>query len=64
MAPQRSKPGKSSATAVLEKLKADKVRWVQLFYTDVLGGYNQVDIPAATLDEGSFDSGVPKLDGS
>jgi glutamine synthetase len=64
VAPQQKKPGRSSASAVLEKLKADKVRWVQLFYTDVLGGYNQVDVPTATLDEGSFDSGVPKLDGS
>ena len=64
MAPQRSKPGASGANAVLAKLKADKVRWVQLFYTDVLGGYNLVSVPTATLDEDSFESGVPKLDGS
>ena len=64
MAPQRGKPGGSDARAALAKLKADKTRWVQLFYTDVLGGYNQVSIPANTLDEESFESGVPKLDGS
>jgi len=64
VAPQRSKPAKSSPTAILEKLNADKVRWVQLFYTDVLGGYNVVSVPTATLDEDSFSAGVPKLDGS
>jgi glutamine synthetase len=64
VAPQRSTKAGSSATATLEKLKADKVRWVQLFYTDVFGGFNQVDVPAATLDEESFEAGIPKLDGS
>jgi len=64
VAPQRSKSGGSQARAALEKLKADKIRWVQLFYTDVLGGFNQVSIPSHTLDEESFASGVPKLDGS
>jgi glutamine synthetase len=50
--------------ATLAKLRTEKVRWVQLFYTDVFGGYNQVDVPLDTLDEESFKSGVPKLDGS
>jgi len=61
---QRAKKEASGPTAILEKLKHDKVRWVQLFYTDVFGGFNQVDVPAFTLDEDSFESGVPKLDGS
>jgi glutamine synthetase len=60
----RPKQGGSTVPAILEKLKADKVRWVQLFYTDVFGGFNQVDVPAFTLTEESFASGVPKLDGS
>jgi glutamine synthetase len=64
VAPQRAKKNESSATAVLEKLKADKVRWVQLFYTDVFGGYNLVSVPAFTITEDSFEAGVPKLDGS
>ena len=64
MAPQRAKPDRSSPTAILEKLKSEKIRWVQLFYTDVLGGYNLVSVPTGTLDEDSFESGVPKLDGS
>jgi len=54
----------SDGARVLEQLKAEKVRWVQLFYTDVFGGFNQVDVPLHTLDEESFVSGVPKLDGS
>ena len=64
MTPQRSAKAGSSATATLARLKADKVRWVQLFYTDVFGGFNQVDVPTATLDEESFEAGIPKLDGS
>ena len=49
---------------LLTKLAREKVRWVQLFYTDVLGGYNLVSIPRTELNEDSFRSGVPKLDGS
>ncbi len=54
----------SDGGRILEQLNAEKVRWVQLFYTDVLGGFNQVAVPLHTLDEGAFVSGVPKLDGS
>jgi glutamine synthetase len=50
--------------AVVERLAAEKVRWVQLFYTDVFGGYNQVSVPRESLDAEMFRSGVPKLDGS
>ncbi|HTS33664.1 MAG TPA: type I glutamate--ammonia ligase [Thermoplasmata archaeon] len=50
--------------ATIAKLKTQKVRWVQLFYTDVFGGFNQVDIPCDTLEAEMFASGVPKLDGS
>ena len=64
MTPQRSVKPASSASATLEKLKVDKVRWVQLFYTDVLGGFNQVSVPAATIEDDSFVTGIPKLDGS
>ncbi len=50
--------------AVLAKLAAEKVRWVQLFYTDVFGGYNMVSVPLSTLEAEVFEGGVPKLDGS
>jgi glutamine synthetase len=61
-----TKPAKPAGegAAIIEKLKADKVRWVQLFYTDVFGGYNMVSIPLAGLEAEMFEGGVPKLDGS
>jgi len=49
---------------VLEQIRAQKLRWVELFYTDLLGGYNHLHIPSGTLDGDSFVSGIPKLDGS
>ncbi len=62
-AAKETKPQSESAR-ILEQLATEKVRWVQLFYTDVFGGFNQVDVPLHTLDEDAFASGVPKLDGS
>lgn len=56
--------GADAGAGAVDRLEREKVRWVQLFYTDVFGGLNQVDVPAATLDVESFRSGVPKLDGS
>ena len=58
-----TKPADGGA-AILEKLKADKVRWVQLFYTDVVGGYHMVSVPLAGIEPEMFEAGVPKLDGS
>jgi glutamine synthetase len=58
-----AKPAEQGA-AILEKLKADKVRWVQLFYTDVFGGYNMISVPLYALEAEMFEGGVPKLDGS
>ena len=56
------KPG--DGEAIVERLAAEKVRWVQLFYTDVFGGFNQVDLPREAVDAEIFRSGSPKLDGS
>jgi len=53
-----------TAEAILERLREEKVRWVELFFTDLLGGFNRVQVPLPTLDADSFVSGVPKLDGS
>jgi glutamine synthetase len=50
--------------AMVERLAAEKVRWIQLFYTDVFGGFNQVDVPREAVDAEVFRSGSPKLDGS
>jgi glutamine synthetase len=49
---------------VLDRIRTQKLRWVELFYTDLLGGYNHVHIPSHTLDAEAFVSGIPKLDGS
>jgi len=64
VAPQKESKGGPDGARILEELRAEKVRWVQLFYTDVFGGFNQVDVPLHTLEAESFVSGVPKLDGS
>ena len=48
----------------LEAIRSNNLRWVELFYTDLFGGFNHIHIPSHTLDEDSFVSGVPKLDGS
>ena len=55
---------KASAEKALAELKARKVRWVELYYTDLFGGFNHLHVPLETLDGDSFVSGVPKLDGS
>jgi glutamine synthetase len=64
MSPTKKDANANDGATILARLQADQVRWVQLFYTDVFGGYNQVDVPLHTLDADSFSSGVPKLDGS
>jgi glutamine synthetase len=54
----------AGGTEALKRIQAEKVRWVELFYTDLLGGYNHIHVPANTIDLESFGSGLPKLDGS
>jgi glutamine synthetase len=56
--------GSRTAESVLAEIRARNLRWVELFYTDLLGGFNHVHIPAHTLDAEAFVSGIPKLDGS
>jgi glutamine synthetase len=54
----------AQGTEVLEQVRTQKLRWTELFYTDLLGGFNHIHIPSDTLEPESFVSGVPKLDGS
>ncbi|HKS59612.1 MAG TPA: type I glutamate--ammonia ligase [Thermoplasmata archaeon] len=54
----------SRGEAALAEIRERKLRWVELFYTDLLGGYNHIHVPSNTLDADSFVSGIPKLDGS
>jgi glutamine synthetase len=51
-------------TEALQRIQAENLRWVELFYTDLLGGYNHIHLPSKTLDAEAFVSGIPKLDGS
>jgi glutamine synthetase len=60
----KGRRGPASGEATIEQLKSEKVRWVQLFYTDLYGGFNQVDVPLGALEPEMFRTGVPKLDGS
>jgi glutamine synthetase len=53
-----------AAEAALREIQERKLRWVELFYTDLLGGFNHIHLPAHTLDADAFVGGVPKLDGS
>ena len=53
-----------AAAQVIEQVQAAKLRWIELFYTDLLGGYNHIHLPASSLSPDWFATGVPKLDGS
>ncbi|GBC71581.1 Glutamine synthetase 1 [Candidatus Calditenuaceae archaeon HR02] len=48
---------------VLESVE-NGIKYIDLQFTDVPGRLQHVTIPAKFLDEDSFSSGVPKLDGS
>lgn len=54
----------SPVAEVLGEIRERKLAWVELLYTDVLGGYNHVHVPADSLVPSSFTDGIPKLDGS
>jgi len=46
----RGKGKADGGESVTSRLKAEKVRWVQLFYTDVFGGFNMVSVPREALE--------------
>ncbi len=54
----------AKAELALRAIKDQQLRWVELFYTDLLGGFNHVHIPSSALDMDGFTTGLPKLDGS
>ena len=45
-------------------LKAKDIEWVDLQFTDLLGGLQHITIPSKDFDEESFVHGFGKLDGS
>jgi glutamine synthetase len=55
-------PGKSHS--VLQRIKEDKVEFVDLQIIDLIGKINHVTIPSYNITEESLTHGLPKLDGS
>ncbi len=49
---------------VLSQIRKDKVKFVDLQFTDVPGRLRHVTLPSETMGEGTFKEGVAKLDGS
>ncbi|RLI33227.1 type I glutamate--ammonia ligase, partial [Candidatus Bathyarchaeota archaeon] len=58
------KPLKLSSEEVLEAIRKEKVKFVDLQFTDVPGKLQHTTILAELLEEEVFEEGVPKLDGS
>ncbi|MDE1853627.1 MAG: type I glutamate--ammonia ligase [Thaumarchaeota archaeon] len=49
---------------VLEHVEKDRVKFVDLQFTDVPGRLRHVSVPTEMMEEGMFSEGVAKLDGS
>ncbi|RLI31125.1 type I glutamate--ammonia ligase [Candidatus Bathyarchaeota archaeon] len=58
------KPLKRKPEEVLELIRKENVKFIDLHFTDVPGKLNHTTISAEFLDEDSFTEGIPKLDGS
>ncbi len=53
-----------SSADVLQRIKQDRIKFVDLQFTDIQGRMQHVTLPSYGLEEDSFTEGVPKLDGS
>lgn len=58
------KPRKYTKSDVIAKLQEEKVKFVDLQFTDIPGRLQHVTVPTEGLDDDAFTDGVPKLDGS
>ncbi|HVB11677.1 MAG TPA: glutamine synthetase beta-grasp domain-containing protein, partial [Nitrososphaerales archaeon] len=58
------KPRKYTKSDVISKLQEEKIKFVDLQFTDVPGRLQHVTVPMESLDDDAFADGVPKLDGS
>ena len=58
------KPRSLAVSDVLAMMDKDKVKFVDLQFADVPGRMQHVTVPVESLQEDSFNDGVPKLDGS
>ncbi len=57
-------PLKRTPEEVIELIKKEKVKFIDLQFTDGPGRLQHVSVPAYQLDLDSFNLGLPKLDGS
>jgi len=55
---------KESAQEVIDRLKKEEVRWLDLQFVDLTGQFQHVTIPTHILESRHFEDGIPKLDGS
>jgi glutamine synthetase len=62
MPPSQNK--KYTPKEVLNSIDKEKVRWVDLQFTDLLGSLQHISVPTQSVDEDSFKHGIGKLDGS
>ncbi|MBI4332158.1 MAG: type I glutamate--ammonia ligase [Chloroflexi bacterium] len=60
----KTKPQTRIGDEVFEAIKRDKVKYIDLQFTDLPGRLQHVTIPIDQLEPESFTEGVPKLDGS
>ena len=49
---------------VLKRVQADKIRWIDLQFVDVVGGLQHITIPSTSIGPEEFKRGIGKLDGS
>jgi len=47
---------------VLEKINDDRFRWIDIYYTDVLGNYKCVTVPSRKLSKRNFKEGILAVD--
>ena len=52
------------AEKVLETIKKEKIRWIDIQFLDVPGYLQHITVPSHALNENSFTEGIGKLDGS
>jgi len=57
-------PLKRSPKEVMDIIQKEKVKFVDLQFTDLPGRLQHITLPAHQIDEDIFENGVPKLDGS
>ena len=53
-----------SVQDVVNKIKSEDIRFIDLQFTDVPGKLQHVTVPSHTIDADAWTNGIPKLDGS